>query len=206
MGSRCADHATPLYPQKLALTSPTGGGRSVGIVRSRTKATEFVYASIVAREGWCDVTWSLNIYTITLKSFLRNSWQTLRIPGSWDVTLESWICDCRRFGRTCSLHLEWLKVYTSWTHRYIPQYPDLLLHCYENYKTCFIIIMGKGWHWSGARSIVRPILSFINILGGEANDNPKKCCRNFRLVFLFADKLKAAPFTAIFIRYRRYFR
>jgi hypothetical protein len=33
---RCADHVTPLYPQKLALTSPTGGGRSVGIVRSRT--------------------------------------------------------------------------------------------------------------------------------------------------------------------------
>jgi len=33
---------TPLYPQKLALTSPTGGGRSVGIVRLRTKATEYV--------------------------------------------------------------------------------------------------------------------------------------------------------------------
>jgi hypothetical protein len=31
---------TLLYPQKLALTSPTGGGRSVGMVRSRTKATE----------------------------------------------------------------------------------------------------------------------------------------------------------------------
>jgi hypothetical protein len=31
---------TTLYPQKLALTSPTSGGRSVGIVRSRTKATE----------------------------------------------------------------------------------------------------------------------------------------------------------------------
>jgi hypothetical protein len=30
-----------LYPQKLALTSPTSGSRSVGIVRSRTKATEF---------------------------------------------------------------------------------------------------------------------------------------------------------------------
>jgi hypothetical protein len=43
MGIRCADHVTPLYPQKLALTSPTGGGRSVGIVRSRTKATEFFY-------------------------------------------------------------------------------------------------------------------------------------------------------------------
>ena len=32
-----------LYPQKLELTSPTGGGRSVGIVRSRTKATEFFF-------------------------------------------------------------------------------------------------------------------------------------------------------------------
>ena len=41
MGTRCADHVTPLHPQKLALTSPTGGGRSVGIVRARTKATEF---------------------------------------------------------------------------------------------------------------------------------------------------------------------
>ena len=41
VGTRCTDHVTPLYPQKLALTSPTGGGRSVGIVRSRTKATEF---------------------------------------------------------------------------------------------------------------------------------------------------------------------
>jgi hypothetical protein len=30
-----------LYPQKLALTSPTSGGRSIGIVRSRTQATEF---------------------------------------------------------------------------------------------------------------------------------------------------------------------
>jgi hypothetical protein len=39
---RRTDHATPLYPQKLALTSPTSGGRSVGIVRSRTKATELV--------------------------------------------------------------------------------------------------------------------------------------------------------------------
>jgi hypothetical protein len=30
-----------LYPQKLALTSPTSGGRSVGIFRLRTEATEF---------------------------------------------------------------------------------------------------------------------------------------------------------------------
>jgi len=43
VGIRCADHVTPLYPQKLALTSPTGEGRSVGIFRSRTKATEFSF-------------------------------------------------------------------------------------------------------------------------------------------------------------------
>jgi hypothetical protein len=30
-----------LYPQKLALTSLTSGGRSIGIVRSRIQATEF---------------------------------------------------------------------------------------------------------------------------------------------------------------------
>ena len=45
VGTRCADHVTPLYPQKLALTSPTGGGRSVGIVRSRNKAKEFFLIS-----------------------------------------------------------------------------------------------------------------------------------------------------------------
>ena len=44
MGIRCADHVTPLYPQKLALISPTSGGRSVGIVRSRTKAAEFSFS------------------------------------------------------------------------------------------------------------------------------------------------------------------
>jgi hypothetical protein len=36
VGIRRANHAKPLYPQKLALTSPTRGGRS------RTKATELV--------------------------------------------------------------------------------------------------------------------------------------------------------------------
>jgi hypothetical protein len=45
-----------LYPQKLALTSLTSGGRSVGIVRSRTQATELslgfrmVKTTIDARE------------------------------------------------------------------------------------------------------------------------------------------------------------
>jgi hypothetical protein len=43
----------------LALTSPTGGGRSVGIVRLRTKATEFSLVlqcgGLASREFVCDV-------------------------------------------------------------------------------------------------------------------------------------------------------
>jgi hypothetical protein len=38
-----------IYPQKPALNSPTSGGRSVGIVRSRTQATEFLLLSAC---GW----------------------------------------------------------------------------------------------------------------------------------------------------------
>jgi hypothetical protein len=40
VGVRCAGHATRLYPQKFAHTSPTIDGLSVDIVRSRTKARE----------------------------------------------------------------------------------------------------------------------------------------------------------------------
>jgi hypothetical protein len=32
-----------LYPQKLAITSPTSGGRSVGVFRSRTQTMEFFF-------------------------------------------------------------------------------------------------------------------------------------------------------------------
>jgi hypothetical protein len=41
MGIGRADHVTPSIRKKLAITSPTSDGRSVGIVRSRTQTTEF---------------------------------------------------------------------------------------------------------------------------------------------------------------------
>jgi hypothetical protein len=42
------------YPLKLALTSPTSGGRSVGIVRSRTEAPDYVYlVSVTNNNGFC---------------------------------------------------------------------------------------------------------------------------------------------------------
>jgi hypothetical protein len=42
VGIRHADHVAPINPQKLALGSPTSGGRLDGIVLLRTQTTEFV--------------------------------------------------------------------------------------------------------------------------------------------------------------------
>ena len=66
VGTRCADHVTPIYPQKLALTSPTGGGRSVGIVRVRTKATEFSFLACYGAESYLrSYSWSAALYSLT---------------------------------------------------------------------------------------------------------------------------------------------
>jgi hypothetical protein len=51
-----------LYPQKLAITSLTSDGRSVGIVRSRTRATEFslVFSFIII----ISMKWALRLICI----------------------------------------------------------------------------------------------------------------------------------------------
>jgi hypothetical protein len=38
-----------LYPQNLAITSPTSGGRSVSIVRSRAQTMEFSFFIIISK-------------------------------------------------------------------------------------------------------------------------------------------------------------
>jgi hypothetical protein len=43
VGIRHADHVAPSIRNKLILTSPTSGRRSVGKVPSRTQITEFVF-------------------------------------------------------------------------------------------------------------------------------------------------------------------
>jgi hypothetical protein len=50
VGIRNADHMAPLYPPKLAITSPTSGCRSVGIVRSRTQTMEFFFPTTFAHK------------------------------------------------------------------------------------------------------------------------------------------------------------
>jgi hypothetical protein len=45
-GRRDPSRCGTLYPQKLALTSSSSGGRSVGIFRSRTQAMERLYVCV----------------------------------------------------------------------------------------------------------------------------------------------------------------
>jgi hypothetical protein len=47
VGIRRADHVVPSVRKRIELTSPASGGRSVGIVRSRTKATELLLLIII---------------------------------------------------------------------------------------------------------------------------------------------------------------
>jgi hypothetical protein len=43
IGIRHADYVAPSIRKKLAITTPTSGGRSVGVVRSRTQTMEFFF-------------------------------------------------------------------------------------------------------------------------------------------------------------------
>jgi hypothetical protein len=53
MGIRHAVHVALSNPQKLVLTSLTSGDRSVGIIRSRTKATVFPVIRETGKVGNC---------------------------------------------------------------------------------------------------------------------------------------------------------
>jgi hypothetical protein len=87
-----------LYPQTLALTSPTSDVRSVGIVRSRTQATEFNFF----------------IHICTGTDIALNEWSAeLEVPTAvvmwwwlWDIKPCSPVKVNRRFILKCHLHLQ----------------------------------------------------------------------------------------------------
>jgi hypothetical protein len=63
------------YPQKLALTSPTSGGRSVGIVCLQAKDTEFVYLftwyiTLQARPEFSTVYWIVSLCVVCIILYL----------------------------------------------------------------------------------------------------------------------------------------
>jgi hypothetical protein len=64
-----------LYPQKLVLTLPTSGGRSVGIVRSRTQTTEFLEEIRWGDVDWIDMAQDRNRWRA-----LVNEVMSLRVP------------------------------------------------------------------------------------------------------------------------------
>jgi hypothetical protein len=77
-----------LYPQKLTITPPTSGGRSVGIVRSRTRTMEFffiytfVYIPFLHIERNMFSVSKSNIFITFKYSCIKQSWKgchTLRI-------------------------------------------------------------------------------------------------------------------------------
>jgi hypothetical protein len=89
-----------LYPRKLTLTLPTSGGRPVGIVRSRTQATEFscyTTLSLLSRSSF----YSVSLY------FLEHFPQNMRphITTLWNSSQKS--CP---ITRPYSLHLRWSEI------------------------------------------------------------------------------------------------
>jgi hypothetical protein len=76
-----------LYPQKLALTSPTSGGRSVGIVRLRTKG-DGVFISLKIRVARQRKSKSLETPDLEELKRTRNQAcrQTISYPDIWSAT------------------------------------------------------------------------------------------------------------------------
>jgi hypothetical protein len=82
-----------LYPLNLALTSPAGGGRSVGIVRLLTEATEFL--CLIIRSFFCP---EINIsqkLSLTCKYDTEINSTELFIPYSRKGTYDTWTPSAR---------------------------------------------------------------------------------------------------------------
>jgi hypothetical protein len=85
-----------LYPQNLALTSPTSGEHSVGIVRSRTKAFECCillrFIQLILYDTVNRNKVSIYINSLNFFSFLLNyMFRPLRAILRWDILLMSFL-------------------------------------------------------------------------------------------------------------------
>jgi hypothetical protein len=114
---------TPLYPQKLALTSPTGGGRSVGLVRSRNKATEFSFSLVYSGQLlWTQLFWSYFGHSYSGQLIWKQLFQTVILDTYsgqlfwkrlfWTVIFETVILDSY-FGHGYSEQLIWTQLFRA---------------------------------------------------------------------------------------------
>jgi hypothetical protein len=101
-----------LYPQNLALTSATSVGRSVGIIRSRTQATEFVFVWYLASNSESDIT-HLRIYpsaiTAKMTAFARQQTAHQLVDD-----LSHFLADCIHFCTQYWISHLWFLV-VGWT-------------------------------------------------------------------------------------------
>jgi hypothetical protein len=134
-GIRCADHATPSIRKKLALTSPTSGGRSVGIVRLRTKGhgvfqgiSGSIMASFKLKNKSYLLCKLLSLSRSSTISKILKPWSFNLYLGKenavfWDVTPCRYIVN-QRFGGT--------SVHNRSIRHHIPEDSILHSHCREN--------------------------------------------------------------------------
>jgi hypothetical protein len=112
-----------LYPQKLALTSPTSGGRSVGIVRLRAKDTElfwsFKWAQVVTdAKHACTSTFKLwwhapsNAYLLRAYTKKKAAYISPELWYDAKVSIQIWNLHARIKGRTVAQLVEalWYKL------------------------------------------------------------------------------------------------
>jgi hypothetical protein len=93
-----------LYLRKLALTSPTSCGRSVSIVRSRTKATELLYSCAGVR---CESTWYVDHY---LACRTNHGWYMLMCGA-----LAEWMVEDAKYSEWTFPSVALSTTNTTWT-------------------------------------------------------------------------------------------
>jgi hypothetical protein len=101
------DPSCTLYPQKLTVASPTIGGRSVGIIRSRTQVTEFSFN--MEETVWKEMlTWNvLSSYSALKQRLLCSGCFLLACL----LTIQ-WInCTCR--SHVCASFVLWVTALAS---------------------------------------------------------------------------------------------
>jgi hypothetical protein len=119
---RHADHVAPSNPQKLALTSPTSSGRSVGIVRSRTQAT--VYSFFVVVIAWfITFKYSLHYFGMLTQSISQPSNIYTSVE---EFTLEQISKDNKETLATGSLDHSYMKVVLCEPHRVVNNHTSQL--------------------------------------------------------------------------------
>jgi hypothetical protein len=88
VGIRHADHVAPSICKKLAIASPTSGGRSLGIIRSRTQTMEFSFSLVNNINGFSGLFFKIQFF-----NSVDSRWGSLdRRSACWKASVYSQDC------------------------------------------------------------------------------------------------------------------